>query len=163
MKRPFYNLDWIGWRFSLNCTSIQPVLGCNQGWIATQSRLYKQPSCINGSIWSQHDGATEAKLCRPRPSQAFPEKPWQPAASLNTQISFVLKIEKIHCIFMQLDRNGRQILCLAEMVATTACTLKTGVVIKCHTDIQLTDTHQRLSEKLRECRKGADGEVVLTA
>ena len=123
MKRPFCNLDWIGWRFSLNCTSIQPVLGCNQGWIATQSRLYKQPSCINGSIWSQHDGATEAKLCRPRPSQAFPEKPWQPAASLNTQISFVLKIEKIHCIFMQLDRNGRQILCLATWIL---CSTSTG-------------------------------------
>ena len=32
-----------------------------------------------------------------------------------------------------------------------------------HVEIELTDTHQRHSEKLRKCRKGADGEVVLTA
>ena len=33
----------------------------------------------------------------------------------------------------------------------------------CHAESELTDTNQRLSKKRRECRKGTDGEVVLTA
>ncbi len=50
-----------------------------------------------------------------------------------------------------------------KMITATACTLKTCGVIKCHAESKLTDTHQRLSKKVRKCRQGADSEVVLTA